>query len=317
MSRQPLIDQLDGAIARLLEGSGTTPGSVDASIEDLLHIAQDLRELPASEFKATLKTDLERKAQMSTKEVVFRPGFRTVTPYLHPQGPEFLDFLKKVFGAEETERTVMAPDRFHAELRIGNSMVMVGVGSGRKMPVALELYVPNVDEVYKRAIDAGCRVLQPIDDAHWEEGLRLGSVEDSSGDHWVIATHRKGDAYIPEGRSSLTTSFVATGAARLVEFMKEAFNASEVQRYEWPNGLYAAMQIGDSVVGVSEASNHEWMRPMPAMTYLYVPDCDAVYQQALRAGATSISTPVDQKYGDRSGGVTDAWGNMWYMATPI
>src|SRR5262245_54327762 len=269
MSKQPLIDQLDGAIAELLANPGAMPASVDASIEALLRIARDLREMPAPEFKASLRTDLERKAQMSAKPVVFRPGFRTVTPYLHPKGPEFLDFLKRVFGAEETERTELGPGRFHAELRVGNSMLMVGVGSGRTMPVALELYVPNADEVYKRAIDAGCRELQPVRDADWEDGLRFGCVEDPMGDHWVIATHRSGSNYIPEGRHSLTTSFVVTGAARLVEFMKQAFDATELQRFEWPGGFYAAMRIGDSVVGVSEASNHEWMRPMPAMTYLY------------------------------------------------
>jgi len=317
MSRQPLIDQLDAAVAELLARSGATPASVDASVEELLRIAQDLRELPAPEFKTKLKTDLERKAQMSAKPAIFRPGFRTVTPYLHPTGPEFLDFLKNVFDAEETERTVMGPDRFHAELRIGNSMVMLGVGSGRRMPVALEVYVPNADEVYGRAVNAGCRELQPVRDAHWEQGLRFGCVEDATGNHWVIATNRSGGGYIPEGRHSLTASFVVTGAARLAEFMKQAFDAEEVQRFEWPDGFYAAMRLGDSIVGVSEATNHEWMRPMPAANYLYVPDCDAAYQRALRAGATSISAPSDHDYGDRSGGVTDAWGNIWYMATPL
>jgi PhnB protein len=57
--------------------------------------------------------------------------------------------------------------------------------------------------------------------------------------------------------------------------------------------------------------------PMPTMFYLYVPDCDAVYQRALKAGATSISEPVDLPYGDRSGGVKDAFGNQWYIATHI
>ena len=53
------------------------------------------------------------------------------------------------------------------------------------------------------------------------------------------------------------------------------------------------------------------------MFYVYVPDCDAVYQRALKAGATSISEPVDHPYGDRSGGVKDAFGNQWYIATHI
>src|SRR5688572_30964365 len=79
MSKQPLIEQLDQAVVELL-ASGAMPASVDTSIVDLLRIAQDLRELPTPEFKARLRGELERKAQMSAKTVVFRPGFRTVTP---------------------------------------------------------------------------------------------------------------------------------------------------------------------------------------------------------------------------------------------
>jgi PhnB protein len=56
---------------------------------------------------------------------------------------------------------------------------------------------------------------------------------------------------------------------------------------------------------------------MASMFYLYVPDCDALYRRALAVGATSISEPKDQPYGDRSGGVKDAFGNQWYIATHI
>jgi len=315
MSKQPLIDQLDAAIAEILANRGVMPSSVDASLVQLLRIAQELGGLPAPNFKARLKADLERKALMSAKAVVFRPGFRTVTPYLLPREPEFVDFLKNVFGAVETERSPTGPDRFHAEFRIGDSMLMLGVGSGLTMPASLELYVPDVDEVYKRAIDAGCKELESVRDAHWEP-IRLGCLRDPAGNMWSIVTHLGGN-YIPEGRHSLSASFVAANAAGLVEFMKQAFDAIEVRRFEWPGGLYASLRIGDSIVGVSEAANHEWMKPMPVMTYMYVPDCDALYQQALRAGATSLAVPTDQEYGDRSGGVTDAWGNMWYMATPL
>jgi PhnB protein len=48
-----------------------------------------------------------------------------------------------------------------------------------------------------------------------------------------------------------------------------------------------------------------------------VPDCDAIYDQAIRAGAKPIHPPINQPYGDRNGGVTDEWGNQWYMATPL
>jgi uncharacterized glyoxalase superfamily protein PhnB len=247
---------------------------------------------------------------MSKTAVAFRAGFRTVTPYLLPASAEYVDFLKNVFGAVETERTETGPGRFHAEFRIGDSMLMLGVGSGLKMPAGIELSVPNVDEVYKRAIDAGCKELMPLQDAHWEEGLRLGCVEDKEGNGWTIVTRRGGG-------NTISVGLVVKGAAQLVDFLKRAFNAQEVQRYEWPDGLYASMRIGESVMGVSESSNHEWMRPISSMIYMYVEDCDALYAQALRAGAKSISEPKDQYYGDRHGAVQDEWGNQWYIATPI
>jgi PhnB protein len=313
MSKQPLIDQLDEAISGILANPDFVPASVDPSFAELLRIVADLRDLPRPDFKASLKDELKGRALMSTKNVVFRPGFRTITPYLLPPEPQFVDFLKRVFDAEETERTETGPGRFHAEVRIGDSMLMIGVGSGRSMPTGLEVYVPNVDEVYKRALDAGCVELQPIRDDY---GDRFGCVQDPAGNQWVVATHLGGN-YIPEGRNSVSAAFVAAGAARFIEFLKRAFGGQEIHRYEWPEGLYATIRIGDSVVGVNESTNHKWMRPMPTMIYMYIPDCDALYNQALRAGAKSITPPADQTYGDRHGGVEDAWGNQWYIATPL
>jgi PhnB protein len=57
------------------------------------------------------------------------------------------------------------------------------------------------------------------------------------------------------------------------------------------------------------------MGPMPAMIHLYVNDADATYGAAIKAGATSVQEPTDQFYGDRSGGVKDACGNLWWIAT--
>src|SRR5438552_7565703 len=315
MSKEPLIDQLDQAISEILAAPEFMPASVDPSLTEMLRVARDLRDVPRSDFKANLKADLERKAMMSTTATVqFREGFRTVTAYLLSE-PLYVDFLKNVFGAIETERTETGPGRFHAEYRIDDSMLMLGVGSGLNMPTSIELYVPNVDEVFKRALDAGCKELMPVQDAHWEP-VRFGCVEDPAGNTWSIAT-QLGKNYIPEGRNAISAGFVAKGAAQLIDFMKRAFNAQEIQKYEWPDGLYASIRIGESVVGVSEASNHEWMRPTPSMIYMYVEDCDALYAQALLVGATSISEPKEQFYGDRHGAVQDEWGNQWYIATPI
>jgi PhnB protein len=60
----------------------------------------------------------------------------------------------------------------------------------------------------------------------------------------------------------------------------------------------------------------EW-RPMPCALYVYLENCDAVYQRALQAGATSIMEPADQFYGDRHGAVKDPCGNLWWIATHI
>ena len=106
-------------------------------------------------------------------------------------------------------------------------------------------------------------------------------------------------------------------AEPVINFLKRAFGAREIAKYASPDGVvhHAEIRVGDSVVEMGEA--HGKYQPMPTMFYLYVPDCDATYQRALQAGATSIAEPVDQPYGDRSGAVKDAFGNQWYIATHI
>jgi PhnB protein len=320
MSKQPLIDQLDQAVAAILADPAGEPPAVDASLVDLLQVARDLRELPAPSFKARLRSDLERKASMSTqtstaKIIRYRPGFRSVTPYVLPPSADFIDFAKQVFDAEQTLRGDTSPTSFHAELRIGNSMMMVGVGSGRTMPGAFIAYVPAADEVYAQALKAGAVSLEPVNE---EYGDRLGVVRDPAGNDWCISTHL-GANYIPEHGQSLITCFRPRGAARFISFIESAFGAEVIQRWDTPEGRvpWASVRIGNSVVGVSDPGNHEWAGETKLMIYLHVADADATYEQALLAGAQSIHAPVNQPYGDRNGGVTDEWGNMWFMATPI
>src|SRR3954470_13427835 len=116
MSKQPFIDRLDQAISEMLANPDVpvSPMSVDASLTGLLRLARDLRESPSLDFKMRLRAELERKAAMMTKPVQFREGFRTVTPYVVCPSPDFIDFAKHVFGADETERTVPSPASFHA-----------------------------------------------------------------------------------------------------------------------------------------------------------------------------------------------------------
>jgi PhnB protein len=316
MSKQLLIDQLDIAIGRIIadpEVAMESLPSTDAAVLELLSVIRDLRDLPAPNFKERLRADLEGKISMSTKSVVFREGFRTLTPYLLPPNEAYLDFLKDVFGAVPTERTDMGPGRFHAEVRIGNSMIMLGGGSGLNMPVMLQIWVPNVDAVYERAIAAGSRSLMAVTEGY---GERFGVVEDPGRNQWVISTHLNDDAFSKPAQTVMTW-FHPRGSAKFIDFIKRAFGATELQRHDSPDGrvMYAQMRIGDSVIALNEPSE-QWM-PAESMIYLYVPNVDALYAQALRAGAKSLSEPKDQAYGDRSAGVQDEWGNMWYMATPV
>ena len=106
-------------------------------------------------------------------------------------------------------------------------------------------------------------------------------------------------------------------AEPVISFLKRAFGAQELSKYASPDGVvhHAEIRVGDSVVEMGEA--HGPYQPMQSMFYVYVPDCDAVYRRALAAGAKSIQEPADQPYGDRNSGVTDPFGNQWWIATHV
>ena len=122
---------------------------------------------------------------------------------------------------------------------------------------------------------------------------------------------------IPKGYHTVTPVLTVHGAAKLIEFLKQAFDAKETYRLPGPNGevMHAEVKIGDSMVMVGEATD-QW-KPMPATIALYVEDTDAWYKRALQAGATSVREPSDQFYGDRSAGVKDSAGNRWWIHTHI
>jgi len=247
-------------------------------------------------------------------------GFRMVTPYLVAEdGNGLIDFVIKAFGAEEKERAVM-PTGVHGEVRIGDSMMMIGGGiAGQKFPSTLHpntlhVYVEDADATYKNALAAGATSLDEPRDQ--EYGERSATVKDAAGNFWYIATH-KGESYMPKGLHNVNPYLHPLRAEPLIGFLKRAFGAEEVAKYASPDGVvhHAEIRIGDSVVEMGEA--HGKYEPMPAMFYLYVPDCDALYRRALAAGAKSLHEPKDQPYGDRNAAVTDSFGNIWYVATHV
>src|SRR4051794_11627253 len=95
------------------------------------------------------------------------------------------------------------------------------------------------------------------------------------------------------------------------------FRGLQLRFSESPEGviLHTTLKISGAALEMSEADGI--YQPMPGMFYFYVPDVDAAYRRALEAGASSISEPSDQSYGDRSAGVKDTFGNLWYFAKPV
>jgi PhnB protein len=122
---------------------------------------------------------------------------------------------------------------------------------------------------------------------------------------------------VPEGYQSVIPYLIVEGAARLLDFVKQAFGAVEHERMSRDDGSigHAEVRIGDTVVMISDGRD-PW-KPMPAALYLYVPDTDAIYHRAVEAGADSLMEPADQFYGDRNAGVRDPSGNIWWIGSRV
>jgi PhnB protein len=128
---------------------------------------------------------------MTTAAQTPPPGYSTVSPYLNVVGADrLIDFMQQVFDAQEQERILRSDGVImHAEVRIGDSVVMLGeVGEGMPAtPAMLHVYVPDADAAYQRALAAGATSVQaPADQPH---GDRLGGARDDFGNFWWFATH--------------------------------------------------------------------------------------------------------------------------------
>jgi PhnB protein len=314
MPDDALVERLDQAIDALLSGAKPL---VNPELAAWAEIASSLRDLPDEGFQKRLKSDLQRRVNMGISTVVpVREGFRTVTPYITvPDGAQLIEFLKRTFGAQELLRHA-SPGGFHAEVRIGDSMLMIGSGEsarGHERIGAFHVYVPDCDATYNRAIEAGATSMGAPSDHHF--GERAGYVKDASGNYWYIATHL-GATPALESLWMVTPFIHPVSAPKYIDFLTRAFGATQLALYEDSGRVaYAAARIGDAVLEMGEP--HDAAESPRAGFYMYVEDCDAVYQRAIEAGATSLWPPTDQPYGDRTAGLVDPFGYQWFPATHI
>jgi PhnB protein len=136
---------------------------------------------------------------MAKKAKAIPEGYHTVTPSLVvDDGARAIDFYRKAFGAQERMRMPGPDGRIvHAEIQIGDSRVMLSdempdmdVRSPKAYngtPVGFYVYVENVDEAWRRAVDAGAKEVSPLTDMFW--GDRIGSLQDPFGHKWNLAQH--------------------------------------------------------------------------------------------------------------------------------
>ncbi|MBZ2206477.1 VOC family protein [Massilia soli] len=130
---------------------------------------------------------------------------------------------------------------------------------------------------------------------------------------------------IPEGAHAITPHLVCAGAADAIEFYKKAFNAVEIHRIPGPGGklMHGAVRIGDSMIMLAD-EYPEWgskspktLAGTPVTIHLYVEDVDAVFAQAVAAGATPAMPVAEMFWGDRYGMLVDPFGHSWSVATHV
>ena len=126
-------------------------------------------------------------------------------------------------------------------------------------------------------------------------------------------THHK-----PENYNTVSPYLIVNGAKETIAFLTRVFGAVELRRFADEAGkvMHAEVRIDDTVIMVADPVLPDWP-PIPSFVHVYVRDVDATYDKALEAGATSVQKPVKKHDEDKRGGVKDAGGTTWWIATKV
>ena len=305
------------------------------SQRDIEHLLSDL---PRPEFRARLRKDV-------MPAVAIRPS---AVPILRVRNAAAaIDFYVRAFGAHEQMRFAVGGQIPHAEIVVGDSLLVIadegpeagfpGPETLGGSPVAIRLDVDDVDAAIERAVAAGARLATPATNQFY--GERSGQVFDPFGYRWTLTKlveamtveemHRRMAAvmggpqparpasYMPEGFRTVTAYPRVADAPALVDFLTRAFGAVETFRARGERDVHAEMRIGDSMlrIGGGAPDIAAKVESAPTAFHVYVPDVDAAYARAMEAGAESMGAPQDMPYGERGAGVKDPSGNVWYVAT--
>lgn len=116
----------------------------------------------------------------------------------------------------------------------------------------------------------------------------------------------------PNGYHTLIPYLIVKGADQLIEFVKQSFNAREIRIVKQPDGVVKNAEI---LVDNSMLMHLKIIPTLPLHFYMYVDNIDMIYRQAIQAGALSLMEPADQFYGERTSGVSNPYGNTWWITT--
>lgn len=124
-------------------------------------------------------------------------------------------------------------------------------------------------------------------------------------------------SYKPNNYSTISPYLIVNGASATIDFLKLVFGAVELRRFPAAAGklLHAEVGIDDTVVMIADGS--QGWPPIASHVHVYVSDVDAIYKRALEAGALSVQEPVKKDDEDKRGGVKDAGGTTWWIATKV
>jgi PhnB protein len=124
--------------------------------------------------------------------------------------------------------------------------------------------------------------------------------------------------YKPTNYSTVSPYLIVNGAGATTDFLKRVFGAIELRRFPDESGklMHAEVRIDDTVIMLADPVPPDWPF-IPSHVHTYVRDVDATYQKALEAGATSVQEPVKKQDEDKRGGVKDAGGTTWWIATKV
>ncbi len=124
-------------------------------------------------------------------------------------------------------------------------------------------------------------------------------------------------SYKPDGYPSVSPYLIVSGANETIQFLTQVFGATEIRRFPDETGklMHSEVRLDDSVLMIADCAP-EWPA-IPSHVHIYVDDVDAAYQRALDSGAESVQAPVRKDDDDKRGGVKDAGGTTWWIATKV